>query len=174
MAIGGPCQGRPGRGTWGEATAKPARPGTRCTPLAGVNGSALAARGSRAKKRCQRPAGCPPGQRQRALGLSLAAPKRGDLAWGRSPSPERSGGQPGPRSEDRQVKLGSGLPAARRGTPRGGLPPRWRAQPERQRKSLIEGVQPSKQGHFSAEKRRSRPVVKAFTRSGYRPRRYLR
>ena len=39
------------------------------------------------------------GKRQKALGLGLDAPKRIDLGWGRSPSPERSGGQHGSKSK---------------------------------------------------------------------------
>jgi len=96
-----------GRSASGDRQAGgPSHPRTR------VDGSALTAGGPRQKTLPTTRRVARQGKRQKALGLGLDAPKRIDLGWGRSPSPEQSGGQPGPRSEDRQVKLGSGLPAA--------------------------------------------------------------
>lgn len=170
-SIGGPCPGRPGRGTWGAGASRslPGR-GPVAPPLAGGQWVGTGSRGSRVKKLCLRPEGCPSGQRQRALGLSLAAPKRGDLAWGRSPSRTRSGRQVAfkPRTIVKGAEKAACLPLGR--DPEAGLPAAG-GEAERQFNPMIWRVQRQKQGHFAAAKPRSGPVFIGLKRRRHSRRR---
>lgn len=125
--------------------------------------------GADQKNHANDPSGWPRPAARRKPRAGLGAPQSDGFGWGRSPSLSlrRANALQGlSRSE---IRGKGGLPCGSRGTPRA-FTPAGGLQPERQRKILIKGIQPLKQGYFSTEKLQSSPVVTIF-HAAARPRR---